>query len=171
LTLIVVVMAKDQGASPTIIGAIFAGAGVGGILGALLAPFVQRRFSFGKAIIVLIWGTVALWFLFALAVSPVFVMMVLFVQAVMGPSYDTVQLTYRLNVIPDALQGRVNSVFRMIGVGMAPFGIALTGILLERAGGAATAVTMGCILFVIAILTSINHHVRNAPSLMAQAAD
>jgi MFS family permease len=170
LTLIVVVMAKEQGASPTMIGAMFAGAGVGGVLGALLAPIVQRRLSFGRAIIFLVWGTVALWFLFALAVSPYLVMMVLFAQGLMGPSYDTVQMTYRLNVIPDALQGRVNSVFRMIGVGMAPFGIALTGILLERVGGAATAVTMGTILVLIATLTSLNPHVRNAPNLVTQAA-
>jgi hypothetical protein len=82
------------------------------------------------------------------------------------PSYDTVQMTYRLSVIPDALLGRVNSVFRMIGVGMGPFGVALTGILLEEAGGATTAIVFGSFLMVVAIVTSINAHVRHAPSLV-----
>ncbi|NJO83874.1 MAG: MFS transporter [Blastochloris sp.] len=39
--------------------------------------------------------------------------------------------SYRLAQIPDHLQGRVNSVFRLILFGSQAFGIALTGLLLQ----------------------------------------
>ncbi len=165
-TLIVIVLAARQGASPAVTGAIFAAAGVGGVLGALLAPRVQRRLTFGQAIIGLSWCFTATLLMFSVAVSPVLIMAVLATLSLVGPSYDTVQLTYRLALIPDALQGRVNSVFRMVAQGMSPLGLALTGVLLEDAGPVATALTLGGVLAAIAVLATLNRHVRDAPALL-----
>ena len=47
LDLIVIVIAQAQGASAATIGLLFALGGAGGVLGAVLAPRIQRRFSFG----------------------------------------------------------------------------------------------------------------------------
>lgn len=164
-TLIVIVLAKGQGASPAVTGAIFAAAGVGGVLGALIAPAVQRRLSFGRAIVGLNWAFGVTLLLFAVAVSPALLILALALTSFVGPSYDTVQMTYRLAIIPDALQGRVNSAFRLVAQGLSPLGLALTGILLERVGGATTAVTLGSILLAVAVLTTLNRHVRHAPAL------
>jgi len=165
ITLIVIVLARGQGASPAVTGAIFAAAGVGGVLGALIAPAVQRRFSFGRAIVGLIWAFGLILSLFSVAVSPVLLIVALGLSSFIGPSYDTVQLTYRLALIPDALQGRVNSVFRLVAQGLSPLGLALTGILLERAGGAITALILGSITLAVALLTTLNRHMRHAPVL------
>ena len=165
ITLIVIVLARQQGASPAMTGAIFAAAGVGGVLGALLAPTVQRRFSFGKAIIGNIWLSGLALSLFSVAVSPVLLIATLGLMSLIGPSYDTVQMTYRLAIIPDALQGRVNSVFRLVAQGLSPLGLALTGILLERVGGGTTALILGSIILAVALLTTLNGHVRHAPVL------
>ncbi len=165
-TLIVIVLAARQGASPAVTGAIFAAAGVGGVLGALLAPRVQRRLTFGQAIIGLSWCFTATLLMFSVAVSPALIMVVLATLSLVGPSYDTVQLTYRLALIPDALQGRVNSVFRLVAQGMSPLGLALTGVLLEVAGPVATALTLGGVLAAIAVLATLNRHVRDAPALL-----
>lgn len=167
ITLIVIVLAKDQGASSAMTGVIFAAAGAGGVIGALIAPFIQRRLSFGGAIVMLNWGLAGILLLYSVAVSPFLIMVILFLESLIGPSYDTVQLTYRLAIIPDILQGRVNSVFRLVAVGMGPFGVALTGYLLERMGAATTAVILGGFLVIVAILTSFNQHVRSAPVLPA----
>ncbi len=51
LDLIIIVIAQTQGASAATVGIIFALGGAGGIVGALLAPWIQRRFSFGQVII------------------------------------------------------------------------------------------------------------------------
>src|SRR5262249_60101016 len=51
LTLLVIVIAREQGASATAIGLLLAGFGVGGVLGSLAAPWVQRRLPM-KAIVI-----------------------------------------------------------------------------------------------------------------------
>ena len=55
------------------------------------------------------------------------------------PAYDVVQYSYRLALIPDDLQGRVNSSFRLLAWGTRPIGALLAGFLLEWAGGPETA--------------------------------
>jgi predicted MFS family arabinose efflux permease len=73
-----------------------------------------------------------------------------------------VQYTYRLRVIPDELQGRVNSVFRLVALGSQPLGAALAGVLLQRAGSASTALVFSAVVLMLALLTTANRHVRHA---------
>ncbi len=165
IDLIVIVIARAQGASAATIGLLFALGGAGGIFGALLAPRIQRRFSFGQVIIGLTWFCAGVFFLFAGARSLVAVTAILIVFFAVMPSYDTVQYSYRLALIPDALQGRVNSAFRLVAQGLRPLGIALTGILLERIGPTRTLLCFGVWLLAVALLTTANRHVRTAPPL------
>ena len=51
--LIVILLAQDLGARPVDIGLIFSIGGIGGILGSLVGGRVQKRFTFGQAIIAL----------------------------------------------------------------------------------------------------------------------
>ena len=168
IDLIIIVIAQAQGASAATIGLLFALGGAGGLVGALLAPRIQRRFSFGQVIIGLTWFTVGVFLLFAGARSLVAVAAILIVFFLVMPAYDTVQYSYRLALIPDALQGRVNSAFRLVALGMRPLGLALTGILLERIGTTSTLLFFGVWLLVVALLTTLNRHVRTAPPI-AQA--
>lgn len=168
LDLIVIVIAQARGASAAAIGLLFALGGAGGVLGAVLAPRIQRRFGFGQVIIGLTWFSVGVFFLFAGAQSLVAIAAILIVFFTVMPSYDTVQYSYRLALIPDALQGRVNSAFRLVALGMQPLGLALTGVLLERIGATSTLLFFGVWLLAVAILTTLNRHVRAAPPV-AQA--
>ena len=169
--LILIVFAQRQGASPATIGAIFALAGAGGLIGALLAPRVQRRLSFGQAIIGLCWCSVAIFAAFAMANSLALVAGILVVYFLISPTYDTVQYSYRLALIPDALQGRVNSVFRLVAQGTRPLGLALTGVSIERLGVSGTTLALCGWLLVIAVATTLNAHVRRAPALAEVGAD
>ncbi len=168
IDLIIIVIAQAQGASAATIGLLFALGGAGGLVGAMLAPRIQRRFSFGQVIIGLTWFTVGIFLLFAGARSLVAVAAILIVFFLVMPAYDTVQYSYRLALIPDALQGRVNSAFRLVALGIRPLGLALTGILLERIGATSTLLFFGVWLLVVALLTTLNRHVRTAPPI-AQA--
>jgi predicted MFS family arabinose efflux permease len=165
IDLIIIVLAQRQGASPATIGILFAVAGAGGILGALLAPRVQRRLSFGQAIIGVCWVMVVLFALVAAANSLLVVAAILVLFFLVSPAYDTVQYSYRLALIPDVLQGRVNSVFRLIGIGMRPLGLALTGVLIERWGVVGTTLALCGWLVAVSVVTTLNGHVRNAPAL------
>ncbi|HEY7907711.1 MAG TPA: hypothetical protein VIC60_02510 [Thermomicrobiales bacterium] len=86
----------------------------------------------------------------------------LFLIECVSPAYDTVQFSYRLALIPDALQGRVNSVFRMIATIVQPLALAGTGWLLEHGGTTPTILTVGGWFVVLSIVTSLNRHVRTA---------
>ena len=44
-----------------------------------------------------------------------------------GVVWNTVSVSYRQRLIPDALLGRVNSVYRLMAWGMMPIGLALSG--------------------------------------------
>jgi MFS family permease len=165
LSLIIIVLATRQGASAPAIGAIFAVAGVGGICGAVLAPKIQRRLSFGQAIIGLCWFFAASFASFAFARTLPTIAVLLLIENLVSPTYDTVQYSYRLALIPDALQGRVNSVFRLVALGTQPLGLALTGILLENIGVEPTVLALAAWLAIVALITTVNRHVRHAPSI------
>src|SRR5438105_375401 len=72
--------------------------------------------------------------LFAIAPSPLLFGVIAAGQWITGPIYNAVQFSYRLALIPDALQGRVNSVFRLLAFGFQPLGAALSGVLLQSIG-------------------------------------
>lgn len=168
LTLTAIVILTRAGVSSSTVGVVFAVAGVGGIAGALLAPRIQRRLSFGQAVVAICWFLPAMYLLFAVTRLPVLIALLFAVVGLVSPAYNTVQLSYRLALIPDALQGRVNSAFRLVAQGMTPLGAALAGVLIERVGVTATILAFAGWLLVVAVLTSANRHVRHAPALTAQ---
>jgi len=83
-------------------------------------------------------------------------------SALLGPIYNVVQFSYRLSIIPDELQGRVNSVFRLLAFGFIPVGAALSGLLIEQLGPVQAVVVFEAILVLLAVATAANRQVRNA---------
>jgi len=160
--LVIIMLARHQHASPAVIGLIFSIGGVGGVAGAFLAPSIQRRFSFGQVTITALWVEALLWPCLALAPNPLLLGLVVAGLSVMGPAANAVQLGYRLSLIPDHLQGRVNSAFRLLAHACEPVGAAGTGILLEKAGGVATALIFSAVIVGLAVVTTLNGQVRTA---------
>ena len=160
--LIVIVLAKELGASEIDIGLIFSIGGAGGIVGSLIGGQLQRRFSFGQVIICLLWLNVALFSLYAVVPAYLLLGVVAALLYMLGPIYNVVQFSYRLALIPDALQGRVNSTFRLLAFGFMPIGAALSGFLLERIGAVGTVFVFTLWFLLLAILTTFNRHVREA---------
>jgi len=164
-TLIVIVVAKQLGASNIEIGLIFSIGGIGGVLGSLIGGQVQKRFSFGQAIIFLVWVEAALFPLYALVPAYMLLGVVCALMYMTGPVYNVVQFSYRLALIPDALQGRVNSTFRLLAFGFIPVGAAVSGFLLERIGPTPTIAIFALWYTLLAILTTLNRYVRDARPL------
>ena len=132
--LILIVLAQRFGAGPAAIGFLFATGGVGGILGSLLAVPLQKRFRFGSLMIGAAWVWAVTWLLYALAPSLIALGIANTLSFIIVPIFLGTQYAYRLGQIPDGLQGRVNSVFRLIAFGSGPLGLAVTGILLQKLG-------------------------------------
>jgi MFS family permease len=162
LILTVIVLAKQQHAPDYVIGLIFTVGGIGGIAGAILGPSVQRRVRFGRVVITVLWIDALLQPLLAVAPNPLLLGAILAALFVFGPIYDTTQFSYRIALIPDELQGRVNSVFRLLAFGFQPLGLALTGLLIQMISVVPTILLgMACYL-ALAVMTTLNHQVRHA---------
>jgi len=160
--LIAIVAAKNEGAPPAAIGVVFSIASIGGIMGAVAAPRIQRRYRFGQVIIATLWVEAALWPLLIFAPNVVVLGIILGAIFVTGPIYNAVQLSYRLRLIPDRLQGRVNSAFRLLAFGFQPLGAALCGLLLQGLNTAPTILIFSAVVLALALLTTVNAHVRKA---------
>jgi predicted MFS family arabinose efflux permease len=160
--LIIIVLAKKMGAQDAQIGLIFSIAGLGGIAGSLIGGQIQKRFKFGQVIIAVLWITAVLFPLYAFVPQFFLLGVVSALIYMTSPIYNVVQFSYRLALIPDELQGRVNSTFRLLAFGFNPIGAALSGILLERIGAKPTVILFSSLILLLAVITSFNTHVRNA---------
>ncbi len=165
ITLILIIIAQRQGASPTVIGILFAISSVGGIVGSVVGPFIQKRFSFGAVIISMVWVQALALPFYIIAPNPYFLGIITAVIFITGPIYNVVQFSYRLALIPDQLQGRVNSVFRLLAFGFIPLGLGLTGWLLEKVDVGPTTLIFTACLVALALATTVNPHVRHAKPL------
>jgi len=135
MMLAVIVLARDElHADARTIGLIFSVAGAGELLGSFLAPWVEARVRLGRALI----GAVAVWALAmpleAAAVSPLMLIAGAALADMMIPIYNVTQVAYRLSLIPDALQGRVNSAYRLPSYGSQLIGTAVGGVLIGTLG-------------------------------------
>ncbi|HEY7419332.1 MAG TPA: MFS transporter [Ktedonobacteraceae bacterium] len=132
--LILITLAQGLHASPFVIGAIFASSGVGSIAGSFLAAPLQKHIAFGWLTIWSAWIWAITWFAFALAPNPLVLGVAVALSFIIVPIFNVTELSYRLIVTPDHLQGRVNSVFRLVAYGSQPLGVLITGLLIQWIG-------------------------------------
>lgn len=160
--LILIVLARGLRATPAAIGAIFTIGSVGGLVGALLASRARRYLSF-RAIMLLSGWLLALVFpLYLWAPSVVAIGVIMALLAALGTLYNVVQYSYRLAMIPDALQGRVNSVFRLIAFAGQPVGAAAVGAVIQAFGPRAAVLGVTACLVIMAAATTADRHMGAA---------
>lgn len=162
VALLVIVLAQQMHAAPFMIGLVLAMDGVGGMLGSVLAERFHRYLSFRVVAIASYWIWAALWLaiLFARDMIVLSVLLALIYAVLMV--FDLTQFSYRRMLIPDALQGRVNSVFRLIAYSGGPLGQALAGLLLQLWGASTTIIILGGGIIATALLITLNPHIRRA---------
>jgi predicted MFS family arabinose efflux permease len=160
--LCIIVLAQQMGASPFQIGLIGGISSIGGIVGAIIGATIQRRFSFGAVIISTLIVQGIAWPLQLLAPNIYVLGAIGGVIFLMGPIYNVVQFSYRIALIPDRLQGRVNSTFRLLAYGFIPIGSALAGVLLQQFGVTVAILAFGVVFVGAAVLTLFNPLIRNA---------
>lgn len=163
--LIVIVLAQKLGATEAVIGLIVSVEAVGSIVGAVLGGHIQKRFRFGQVILGTVWAMTLLFPLYAIAPHYVWLGVLGALISMMAPIYDVVQFSYRLSLIPDELQGRVNSSFRLLANGFQPLGVTLAGFLLEGIGPTLTILCFSGWMLLWALLTLLNRSVREARPL------
>jgi MFS family permease len=163
LNLLVIVIAREHGASSTAIGLLLAGFGVGGMLGSLAAPWFQRRLSL-KAIVIganWVWALALPWV--GIADNLLALGAVLALMAFVGPLWNVAIDVYRLLITPHDLQGRVGSAISLLAWGAIPMGSLLAGYLLASVGCWTTTIVLSAAMILVALAASFSPAIRRAP--------
>ena len=134
LYLVVIVIARERGASTALIGALFAFVGVAGILGSLAAPWVARRASIRTIIIAMTVLGAVLVPLLSILPGKATPGIVFGAMWILNPVWSTVVGAHRLRIIPPELRARVLSAAFLVSGGPVPLAFVAAGLLLEAAG-------------------------------------
>jgi predicted MFS family arabinose efflux permease len=168
--LLVVVLARRQGASPALIGAMLGIVAVGGLLGALVAPALQRRLA---PRLVLIGETcvIALSLPLLLVVHHALLLgLVVALAEMVTPVTNSIVVSYRVALTPDRLQGRVQAASTLISYAAGWTGPLVVGFMLERAGTTATVLALAGWMGVLAVAAIAAPAFRDIPDLEASPA-
>ncbi|GCE08193.1 MFS transporter [Dictyobacter aurantiacus] len=162
IALVVIVLGQHVHASTIDLGVLFAVSGVAGVLGSLLAPILYRYLSFFTLTTVTFWAQVVLTPLLILAPNLLVLGAIIALLFFLTPIFDVVQRGRRMALIPDGLQARINSVYRMIVFSANPISLAMTGFLLQSTGTTATVLIMTGGLVLISLFATFNPYIRHA---------
>jgi predicted MFS family arabinose efflux permease len=127
LSLVLIVRLRELGASPALIGGVFALLGAGSIAGALVAPWVQRRVAPSAVVLGSLWIWPAQTAALFLLSSPVWIGVLTAVAFVAGPVFNVVVGAYRYALVPERLYGRVASATLLFAWGSIPLGSLFAG--------------------------------------------
>src|SRR6266699_5868683 len=163
--LIVLVLAQQHHVSKLATGLILASGGIGSILGALIAGPLAKRFRVGQLMIIASWLLALTWLPFAFAPNPVVLGLIVASAFIVVPIHASVQYGYRLASIPDQLQGRVNSIYRVVLFGCQSVGLLLTGVLLQAIGPVLTVLLLFVPQVILALAATLHQPLRNTPRL------
>jgi MFS family permease len=168
--LVVIVLVQRMGGSDAAVGLVLGVGGVGSVIGGLAAAPMVRRFTFGQITLAVHWLWALTVLLYAVAPTPAAVALITAVAFGTSPIFLVAQFSYRLSLIPDALQGRVNSVFRLVLYTCQPLGLALTGVLIQRFGPIPAVLVLAAILAAFSLAATLYAPMRSAPKLAETAA-
>jgi MFS family permease len=161
--IVIVVLARERGVPSGEIGVMAAMLGVGGIVGALLAPRLYRLLSPYASIIGVFWVLTALTPI-AVFIHSGYLMGTLFVGvALLPPTANTTINTYQLLLTPDGLRGRLTGVMGVIGGLSAAAGPAFGGVLVEVLSGTGAVLLCSGAIAIVTIAVTLSPTMRSFP--------
>jgi MFS family permease len=163
LTLVLIVRAKQLGASPALIGAMFAFVGVGGLLGSFVAPWVRRSFAARRVLVTVGWLWVAQIGVLALLPNALSLGVVSGVRSFAAPAFNVVVTSHVYQVTPDRLLGRVRSAARLVAWGSIPLGALAGGFLTSAFGAPTTLFILTGIMCAVAAAATLAPGMRQLP--------
>jgi len=160
----IVVIGRRDGLSGGEVGVLVAAFGAFVLLGSFLSPIVRRLLPVRSVLVLELWtwlgcGVFVAWpsvYVLTAGILP---------TALVVPSTDSVVHGLRIAMTPDRLLGRVESVWSMIALLIAPLGPLLAGLLLEAASERLTIAVFAASGLTLAIWGTLSPSIRQAPSL------
>jgi MFS family permease len=160
VSLTLVLVAKDQGASGAVVGVMLGIAAGGSLLGAFAAPRLQRIVSRRAIVVGYSWLGVAILAALVLTPPPLVLGSLFGLWLFFGPLWDALVVGYRLALVPDELQGRVESAGILIAFGGAALGPLVAGAAFTALGGARTFGALAGGMLALALVGSFSRSLR-----------
>ena len=145
------------------IGLVSTAAGVGGILGAIAAPYVIDRLPTGVLTITFAWTCALPLLLLTLGSSVLLACAAVFTLMLINPAGNAGIGAYRAAVTPDDLQGRVGSAMGFVSMSVMPVAPLLGGWLLGLWGGPRTILALVVATALVALIPSLSRSIRSVP--------
>ncbi|MCA1217777.1 MFS transporter [Streptomyces sp. 8L] len=158
---IVIASAQTSGMPTGLIGAMAGLLGVGGLLGALAAPLLQRLLTGAQPIYLVLWTFVLLTAGIALLPGGWTPGVLLGAIAFAAPTANAYFSTYQLLLTPDSHRGRVMSVAGIAGGGSGAIAPLAGGIVLDLAGRLTGLLACTAVMAVIALLATLSPSLRD----------
>ncbi len=104
---------------------------IGGILGSVLAPRISKALGSGTSLYVTLIASVVTTAIIGFATHWTIVFAMFVFGSFAGVLWNVITVSLRQTIIPDALLGRVNSVYRFFAWGMIPIGLLVGGVIVS----------------------------------------
>lgn len=163
LTLVLIVRAKELGASPALIGAMFAFVGAGGLAGSFVAPWVRRSFAARRVVVTIGWLWAAQIGVLALLPNALSLGVVSGAGSFASPAFNVVVNNHVYQVTPDRLLGRVRSAARLVAWGSIPLGALAGGFLASAFGAQTTLLILTATMCAVAAAATLARGMRQLP--------
>jgi MFS family permease len=160
---VVVLRMVQDGVPAAQIGLVSTAAGVGGILGAMLAPTVIHRMATGRLTVLIGWMCCLPLVPLTVSSSVWTACACTFFLLLLNPVGNAGISSYRMAVTPDHLQGRVGSTSQFVSMSVMPLSPLLGGYLLEHQGGTVAITALVVATALLAVLLTSSRSIRSVP--------
>ncbi|MEU7894701.1 MFS transporter [Nonomuraea sp. NPDC049152] len=155
LGILLIVLARSEGASPAAIGLILGATGVGGVVGTMVAPRVLQHVGPVTVLRLACWLWLGAIAIVAFAVGPLMLAVGWGCVGLVAGILDVATMTYMISSTPQELMGRVTSVPAMLAFGLSPLGALAGGYLLELWGPRPVLLVAAVAMAAIAVLATL----------------
>ena len=160
---VVVLRMVQEGVPAAQIGLVSTAAGIGGILGAMLAPSLIHRMPTGRLTVLIGWMCCLPLVPLTVSSSVWTTCASTFFLLLLNPVGNAGISSYRMAVTPDHLQGRVGSTSQFVSMSVMPLAPLLGGYLLEHHGGGTAVTALVVASALLAVLLTASRSIRSVP--------
>jgi MFS family permease len=163
----ITVALRQHGTPPGVIGLAQAGIGLGGLLGAVIAPRLQGRLSLWQLATIVSAAGAALFGVAAALLPSILVALPVAITLLLTPSANAALFAAMLRAAPEDMRGRVSSTVVQAAMGLAALAPLTSGLLVEHVSGqwsmAAFAAAMAIAALMCVALPGLRNTDRSAP--------
>jgi MFS family permease len=167
LALVLIVLARDRGASAAAIGVMLSIVGAGGLAGAVAAPALVRHLHPRLVVIGLDAVRAPLIVPLAFVANPYLLGLLAALAIFPAPAWNSLVVGRRIGLVPDRLQARVHSVDLLISYSTIPFAFLAAGFMLSGIGPRTTVFFYASWVAALALAATLAPGVRQIPATAA----